>query len=623
MNYRADIEGLRAVAVIAVVAFHVGVPLVKGGFVGVDVFFVISGFLLTRLISKDVDEGCFSLAKFYERRVRRILPALIVLVAALWIFGLLFWTSYQLVSFSRESLAATLAVSNFLFWSEAGYFDVSALDDPLLHTWSLGIEEQFYLLLPFIFLVSKRQRSWVSPKVIIAMLAAISLALNFWMARYAPEAAFFLLPARAWELLLGSLIALRTPPSGGSLLAKHGSLLGMVLVLAPIFLARDTGLSSVFGPLSACVGTALIVAAGPSDPSSVSALLATKIPRFIGRISYSVYLWHWPLIAILEQLLFLRHPMPAAIQALVVGAASLGMGYVSWRYIETPFRSKYQPRYILSGACFAIVVSIFVSLFVTLLDGIPSRFPPDQNALGAHMMVARAPVHLRSGVCFIWSGSAFSQFRPDQCVQEVQGAPNYLIVGDSHAAHLWVGLSTVFRGINWMQATASGCLPARFATGADRCVKMMHFVFDEFLLTHRVDRLILSARWEWRLTELAQTIDWAKTRDIPLLLVGPIAEYDAPLPRLLLEASRLNEPGLPARHLVLRRSLDLALASLAKEKGIPYASLQDVLCDHGACEQWAAAGVPMQYDRAHLTMEGSIFVAKALKDRGLGSAPIN
>jgi peptidoglycan/LPS O-acetylase OafA/YrhL len=618
MEYRAEIDGLRAIAVIAVVAFHSGLPFVSGGFVGVDMFFVISGFLLTRLISKDIDEKCFSLAKFYERRVRRIFPALVAMLVSLWLFGILFWTPRELIAFSKESLAATLALSNFLFWKERGYFDAPALEKPLLHTWSLGVEEQFYVLLPVILQLSSRDRSPFSPRTIVAMIAAASFGLSCWMARYDPDAAFYLLPARAWELLLGSLVSFKVTPFRNLLIATHGSLLGICLVTAPIFMGNDVGQGSFFGVLSACLGTALIVGAGPTDRSSISALLSMKIPHFVGRISYSVYLWHWPLIAILGRSIFLHHPMSAGFQALIVSVTSLVAGYISWRYIETPFRSKYRRSLILSAASFAVAISIFASLSVVLLDGIPSRFSVSANTLDSSMTAEKSPAHFRSNICYIWSGSKFSDFRPDECLRERNDVPNYLILGDSHAAHLWIGLSSVFPNINWLQATASGCLPSYRPTGADRCVRMMHLVFDEFLLSHKVDCVILSARWAPDLAELAQTIDWAKTHGIPLLLMGAIQEYDAPLPGLLMEASRLNEPGLPEKHLVMsRRSVDHSLALLAKEKNITYVSVQDILCGRGVCEQWAAKGVPLQFDYGHLTREGSMLLAESMKNRHL------
>jgi peptidoglycan/LPS O-acetylase OafA/YrhL len=290
--YRHEIDGLRAIAVLAVIANHAGVSAIGGGFVGVDVFFVISGFLITQIVLKDLKSGRFSLATFYERRARRILPALIAMILLITPVTALWMQPWELAAYSKSIVAAALSISNITFWQEAGYFAAASQTKPLLHTWSIGVEEQFYILLPLaLMLLVRRDRLMVT--VVIAALL-LSLALSEFVWRWKPEANFFLLPTRAWELLTGVLCALIATWSAlrpNDLLAGAG----VALVIGAIFAFDETTPAPSLYRLAPVGGTALVLMF-TRPGGAVARVLSWRPVTLVGLISYSAYLWHQPIV---------------------------------------------------------------------------------------------------------------------------------------------------------------------------------------------------------------------------------------------------------------------------------------------------------------------------------------
>ena len=301
LRYRADIDGLRAIAVLPVVLFHFGFSTFAGGFVGVDVFFVISGFLITSLIVVEIDESRFSIVRFYERRIRRIFPALFLVIIVTSIASAIILLPNDLKRYAKSVVAADWFFSNFEFWREAGYFDVDAHQKPLLHTWSLAVEEQFYLIFPPFLLLAARylRRRYL---LIIMPIFVLSLTFSIWAVYAKPSLAFYLTPSRMWEIMLGAWLALIPweagkrfiPPSGYGLL----TLLGIGMIAYGVFtFSANTPFPGAMALLP-CGGAALVIFGGQNHPSMVSRLLATGPLVFVGKISYSLYLWHWPLIVL-------------------------------------------------------------------------------------------------------------------------------------------------------------------------------------------------------------------------------------------------------------------------------------------------------------------------------------
>jgi peptidoglycan/LPS O-acetylase OafA/YrhL len=341
MNYRREIDGLRAIAVLPVILFHAGFNAFSGGFVGVDVFFVISGYLITSIILFEKEAGTFSLVKFYERRARRILPALFIMLVACVLFAWSWLLPSDMKKFSESVAAVSIFASNILLWQQSGYFDTAAELKPLLHTWTLAVEEQYYLLFPlFIILTWRLGKRWIVG--LLAVAALFSLAAAQWGAYNEPASTFYLLPTRGWELAIGALTAflLVHRPSVSlntcGLMQQALSALGLALIAYAVFaFNKNTPLPSLY-TLIPTVGTALvIICAAPT--TLMGRLLGSRALVGIGLISYSAYLWHQPMFAFFR---LLRLSEPSQIMRAVLVFSAVVLSYFSWRYIEKPCRNR-------------------------------------------------------------------------------------------------------------------------------------------------------------------------------------------------------------------------------------------------------------------------------------------
>jgi len=337
LKYRADIDGLRSLAIIPVVLFHAGFSSFSGGYVGVDVFFVISGYLITSIILREQATGGFRLSEFWARRARRILPAMLFVIAAVLIAGWFFLAPIDYQDLGRTARYQAFLSSNIYFWKSAGYFDTASELKPLLHMWSLAVEEQFYLIFPFVCLACslpflKKRRIWVFLTIAVA-----SFAYSAWFIDEKPDTIFFLSHARAWELLAGSILAslmfdCRTSIS--SLLANILALLGLSLILGSVFFYTPNDIFPGIAALPTVLGTVLLIFSN-TQKTWVSALLSSPPLVAIGLISYSLYLWHWPLFAYSN---YMSLKEPDIQQRLLLLCASFILAYASWRWIENPIR---------------------------------------------------------------------------------------------------------------------------------------------------------------------------------------------------------------------------------------------------------------------------------------------
>ena len=363
LKYRAEIDGLRALAVIPVILFHAGFHLFSGGYVGVDVFFVISGYLITTILITDIDSGRFSITKFYERRARRILPALCLVVVVCVPFAWMWMLPNQLEEFARSVVAVSLFGSNILFWRESGYFAAAAEEKPLLHTWSLAVEEQYYLFFPiFLFFAWRFGKSRVF--WMIVLMSCASFILSEWAWRNAPSANFYLAPTRAWELLAGSIAAFIVRDHG---IQKNNTLAfaGLGLILAAIFLFDETTPFPSAYALLPVFGTFLIVIY--ADQRTLAArILSWKPFVAIGLVSYSAYLWHQPLFAF-AKIKFVTE-VPTGVQ-LVLILLTGGLAWLSWRFVEQPFRGKQiSRRRIFELSAMSMIVFMAIGISTPMLD---------------------------------------------------------------------------------------------------------------------------------------------------------------------------------------------------------------------------------------------------------------
>ena len=340
MNYRREIDGLRALAVLPVILFHAGFETFSGGFVGVDVFFVISGYLITTIILAELEQGKFSIVNFYERRARRILPALFLVMLVCIPFAWFWLLPSDMKDFSQSLVAVSVFASNILFWRQSGYFDTAAELKPLLHTWSLAVEEQYYVLFPlFLMLFWRLGKRWIL--VVLGLVFVASLAVAQWAAYAKPAAAFYLLPTRGWELLIGAFAAFYLSKANrkefGKAVGEVGGWLGVALILyAVLAYSKATPFPGLYA-LVPTLGTVLIILFA-TQQTTVGKFVGNKAFVGVGLISYSAYLWHQPLFA------FSRHRSlsePSDIIFLVLSVLALVLAYFSWRYVEAPFRNKY------------------------------------------------------------------------------------------------------------------------------------------------------------------------------------------------------------------------------------------------------------------------------------------
>jgi len=610
MKYRGDIDGLRAIAVLGVMAFHLGVARIPGGFVGVDVFFVVSGYLITGLLAADLENSSFSLARFYERRIRRIAPVLVVVLAATTTAAAAVLYPAPFRDYGDSLLAATLSASNFYFWLNSNYFAPSAAELPLLHTWSLAVEEQFYLVFP-LMLAALHKLPRRGMLLVLAALAAASFAASAIQARTDSAAAFYLPHSRAWELGLGALLALKAAPRlKAPRLASPLGLLGLALIAASMLKLNAATPFPGAAALAPCLGAALVIYAGECG-GLIARLLSWRPLAFVGLISYSLYLWHWPLIA-LTRIATGAEDLTHVQQAAIAGL-SLVLATLSWRYVEQPFRRTHMLRPALfrrAGVAAAGLAAGAAAVIVT--GGAPQRYSQEVVRLASFL---EYPVQdsLRVGTCFIDSHYSAADFDEDRCLSVHPGRSQILLMGDSHAAHLWQALSQEARDVDVLQATASGCAPTVLQRphSAQRCAQIMQHMFDAFLPQHSNALLMLSAEWTRDdAPRLARTFEWARGQGIQVVLLGPSAEYDRPLPILLADARRLGDPDLPNRHVRVETArIDRQLASLAAAYGVRYISLHGLMCPQDRCRSLAPGGAPMQFDEDHFTPQGATYVA--------------
>jgi peptidoglycan/LPS O-acetylase OafA/YrhL len=627
LAYRADIDGLRGIAVLLVLAYHLqglrfhGRFLFSGGFVGVDVFFVISGFLISSVILAEISASKFSLFSFYERRIRRIFPALIVMLFITSILAYRYFLPTELLDFAKSLVAATFSLSNVYFWQQSGYFDAPAAMKPLLHTWSLGVEEQFYIFFP-LFLVLVRKIFPTRLRLSIMVIALVSFVVSAIGAFQYPVSTFYLAHTRAWELLLGTILSLQVLPQITRPLQRNlAAGAGVILVLAAGLIFTTATPFPGIAALAPCLGSALIIAAGQSGSSVVSRALSCKPLVFVGLISYSLYLWHWPLIVFQGVGAGSVTGVSDRTIKLLLILISCVVATVSWRLVEVPFRSgrlRLTGASVFKAAFGGIAVVSAVGVVMLISGGFPSRFPPSAVKVASYLDQKWTDEY-RTGTCFISSQYAFKDFNAATCLSEDSTRKNFLLIGDSHAAQLWYGLSTTLSGVNVMQATASGCRPTIEQTffSEDGCRRMMDYIFSDFLPTHHVDALLIAGRWlPEDLPRLARTVAWTKERHIEVILFGPMLQYDSPLPRLLATSIKNNEPGNPYGHRIASyERMDEEMAKMAvNEWHVQYISFFKTLCGPASCTEYAGKDVPLQSDYGHLTADGSILVARRLRD---------
>jgi peptidoglycan/LPS O-acetylase OafA/YrhL len=617
--YRHEIDGLRAIAVMAVILNHAGLG-VTGGFVGVDVFFVISGFLITGIVLKDLRADRFSLPAFYERRARRILPAFVAMILCTAPLAALWMAPWELAAYGKSVAAAALSASNFLFWREAGYFDAASQMKPLLHTWSLGVEEQFYILLPLALMLLVRRDRLMITAVIVAALLSLGLSELGW--RWRPEANFYLLPTRAWELLAGvlcALIAARRAPRPNDLFAGAGVAL---VIGAAILFNEDTPTPSLYALIP--VGGAALILLYTRPGGAVAQALSWRPVALIGLISYSAYLWHQPIFALAR--IRLEDP-PGTTLMLALTAASLAAGWLSWRFVERPFRRPAPRRHVLTASAAALGGLALIGAGGWASGGLLHlKTDPMQRAY----LASAQPSPLRKA-CHT-GGAAFTP--PAKACVFFTDRASWAVLGDSHGVELSHALGRALkpRGIGVRQLTFSGCAPSYAAGGATACARWTDQAVQMLIEDARIDTVVIAYRLEmhlardpapvWRAyADMAAALAGAGKR---LILVRQAPELPAPMRALAMQNGADAIPGLTRPAWEARRPLSSArIGALA-----PLAAIVDparTFCTQVRCLA-GQGGVSRYFDDNHMSVAGAakvarLVIAQALSPATIGAAP--
>jgi len=633
-HYRADIDGLRAVAVLAVVLNHFSSGLLPGGFVGVDIFFVISGFLITRIISHEIEQGRFTFARFYERRARRIFPALFAMLVATLAAGYVLLLPSDYLGTLRAAMATMLFGSNVLFWHrQSGYFEATESKlDPLLHTWSLGVEEQFYLLFPIFLLICYRY--WRKHVVwLLLVCALISLAGAALMVKDNRSAAFFLSPFRAWELLIGSLLAYGALPAIGSRLAREALAGGglMAIVLA-CFFYRDSTVFPGLTALAPVLGAAAVIHAGSSGPTLAARMLQWRPVVYVGLISYSLYLWHWPLIVLAQY----ANDMDSLARFWGLWLmVSLALASASYHFIEQPFRRSTGglARLALpSTAALTLALGLFCAVGI-LLGGFPGRFAPAVLSLDK----ARWPLIPYEQQCADVAPQAACLLGASQ------GEPQMLLWGDSHMVSFAPVLHEVLRqrGTRAVLLPYLACAPVFEVASVVRptCPEMQAQV-KAYLAAHpHIKTVVMTAFWSTYFREggplqmvsstgetidgqagaqagLRATLQWLRQSQRTVMLIGPVPTYSKSVPAALALEAATGRKG--ARSSLDQERLDNApLLAVVEEFKLDaqfhYVDPAPWLCTPQC--RLIEDGAPLYRDAHHLSVAG----AMALKD-GLSRA---
>lgn len=448
MKYRAEIDGLRALAVVPVILFHAGFELFSGGFVGVDVFFVISGYLITTILIQDVEANSFSLIKFYQRRARRILPALTAVCIATIPFSYSYLGPSSFTDYGKSLMSVSAFVSNVYFALSGGYFAEYVAAKPLLHTWSLSVEEQFYIVFPFVILMCARFRR-LNLTFIISILSLLSITLAILLVDIYPRIAFFGLPTRAWELGVGALIASlnRDVYITNRLYGNVAGVAGIALLAASYILISADNLMPGIAAIPPVVGAALLIV---SPSTSIAAkLLSNKILVGIGLISYSLYLWHQPVLS------FGHIVSESLMMTLVLIALALFLSIISWKYVESPFRDRefIKDKFILPISLISLVILGAAGWIISSNDGFSQRFPTYEAYKSSNTWGEERNV----------DNECVSKYGGDQycLVNDVSADLTDLLIGDSHANHFYPGLAERLaeKDRNLLMIGAGGCPP--------------------------------------------------------------------------------------------------------------------------------------------------------------------
>ncbi len=608
IGHRRDIDGLRAVAIMPVLLYHAGVPYFSGGYIGVDVFFVISGFLIAGIIAREIDQEKFSILGFYERRARRILPALLVMIAVTLAGAALLYLPDDFARVPKSALMAIAFLSNVGFFMETGYFAGGADTMPLLHTWSLAVEEQFYFGFPILLMLIARFCANARRLTIFAV-TLVSFAIALATQADGTGSAFYLLPARAWELLVGALLAVgAVAPVKRDWQRELIAFAGLIAVAAPVVLFDATTVFPGINAVFPVFGAAALIHCAPG--TLVGRLLSKPLAVGIGLISYSLYLWHWPVIVFSEYAL--DTSLTGWLSVLAI-AVSFAFAYLSWRFIEGPFRAsnRYTQRTVFSASLGAMAVLCAAAIIMVTANGWPTRFSAETLRLAS----AGQDVSPVRDECM---GMDVKINRPD-CVLGDAVPPTAMVWGDSHGVEIAWALSKTMKANNTslIQNTRGACPPiVGYDDPADPdCTAANKQIFDFLQSNPSVNTVYLAGFWAGgrysspeNTTLLDNMIVSLTKTGRKIVLIGAVPPHDFEVPRYLANKSRFGGT-LPVSE-ITTQSYRMKTAWISQHYpkwralGVTIIDPDAVFCGAQTCAI-ATNNVPLYFDSHHLSLFGA------------------
>lgn len=639
MDYRREIDGLRALAVLPVILFHAGFETFSGGFVGVDVFFVISGYLITTIIFAELEQGKFSIVNFYERRARRILPALFLVMLVCIPFAWFWLLPSDMKDFSQSLIAISVVASNILFWRESGYFDTAAELKPLLHTWSLAVEEQYYVLFPlFLMLFWKLGKRWIL--VTLGFIFVASLAVAQWAAYAKPAAAFFLLPTRGWELLTGAFAAFYLSQANRTEFGKGfrevGGWLGVALILYAVFAYSKATPFPGFYALVPTIGTVLIILFA-TQQTTVGKFVGNKAFVGVGLISFSAYLWHQPLFAFARQIGVADSDVTIF---LALSFASIFLAYLSWKYVEAPFRDKalVSKKVVL---LFAILGSLFffsLGLLGHKKNGDVGQLTGEQRTFLSYFENENPDwkYFIKTGIpekyrddCNFYDIPKYRSGDPttvplanisEGCYTRTSEKSKVVFIwGDSHAQQIYYGLRKELpNGYDVLQVASSGCIANVDAKESkiNYCEHSNWFAYN-VIKKLKPEVVVIGQNLEHDIFRMKSLSEKLKTVGVDkIIFTGPSPHWNPSLPAVL--ARKL--PNVPERTFfgvdrgVLELDDKLKIES-GKYRNFEYISLIDFFCNVDGCLTHYSSDVAASvttWDYGHLAPIASRHLAKEI-----------
>lgn len=634
LDYRPDIDGLRAIAVLAVVLYHVSPALIPGGFAGVDIFFVISGFLISGIILKELQQGSFSFAGFYARRVIRIFPALILVLAASGMFGFFALLPGEFHALMKHIAGGAAFVSNFILWREVSYFDTAAHLKPLLHLWSLSIEEQFYIGWPLLLvLITKRTRRVM---LTIGIVLTVSFLANVILVKRFPSFTFYSAITRMWELLIGAALARFSLSSGRfrspePSVSHSLSLLGGLLIAAAFFFLKDGKQFPGWWALLPTAGAALVIGAGPRGWIN-RWVLSSPVCVLVGLISYPLYLWHWPVLVFSQLLIKSDFPVPADQLTLFrLGAAAFSgfLAWGTWRFLEMPVR--HFERIPRSGKAYRLAAVMTVMALFGLLAS--NRFIQPRLSTPSTLAIARATVD--------WDYNSQDNYMTPKFVLHEIRSPSkqvVLFVGDSHIEQYWPAVTAAIRktpsAASAAFATSGGCIPLPGLNESGFYCPQFNNWWSTQADAANVSTVVIGADWESYFSGAYSEQAAAPLLNVnggsasPLEIEKAWTDFEATVGRLVHSGKRVfllaSHPTSPTfdPHIVFHRFRNLEPSKLQPLDKAAFnrfiAPIQDrlllisnrtgailirpveVFCDRDFCPATDRAGTPLYKDTNHL-----------------------